>query len=488
MAPFQLEHIISPIFGWKNPDGTRITRTAWVEMPRKQGKSTLSSGLGLVLLVADGELGAEVYAAAGAKAQARIVHEPAKQMVRWSPALSGKLKVLADVITVPGTGGIFRVVSSIADLAHGLNPSGAVIDEVHVHKSRDLIDALETGTGAREQPLIVFITTADEGDEFSVYAEKHTYTMQVASGAVDDPTHYGVIWAAEEGDDPFDEATWAKANPGLGLTVQIDYLRKEARKAKASPSYRPTFERLHLGLRRRSVAKFLELPRWDRAAGTWTEDDWKGRIAYGGLDLSSTTDLTAFALVAHDDDDGWLADTLCWLPEGSLERVEAQCHVPLSRWVKEGWLLLTEGDVVDYRRVRADIAKRVAQLGCRVAEIGYDPFAATETVQYLADEGHTPVPIRQTYLSLSPPTKALERLVLGSTAKKPLYRHRGHPVLRWMADCVDVARDANDNMKPAKPDRWKSSKRIDGIAAHINALARALVHETPIELPMPDIF
>ncbi len=487
LEEFQLEHIIGPIFGWKHPNGLRIRRTAWVEMPRKQGKSTMSSGLGIVLLVADGELGAEVYAAAGAKGQARIVHEPAKQMVRWSPALSGKLKVLADVITVPGTGGIFRVVSSVADLAHGLNVSGAVIDEVHVHKNRELIDALETGTGAREQPLIIFITTPDEGDEFSIYADKHTYTRQVASGAIDDPSHHGVIWAADEGDDPFAEETWIKANPGLGVTVQLDYLRKEANKAKASPSYLPTFERLHLGLRRRSVAKFLDLKKWDRAAGTWTNEDWDGAIAWGGLDLSSNTDLTAFGLVTLAED-GWLADTLCWLPEGSLDRVEAQCHVPLRRWAKEGWLRLTEGDVVDYRQVRADILARVADLGCTVAEIGYDPFAATETVQYLTDEGITMVPIRQTYLSLSPPTKALERLVLGSTVKHPRFRHRGHPVLRWMADCIDVARDQNDNIKPAKPDRYKSSKRIDGVAAHVNALARALVHETPAELPVPDIF
>jgi phage terminase large subunit-like protein len=240
-------------------------------------------------------------------------------------------------------------------------------------------------------------------------------------------------------------------------------------------------------LRRRSVAKFVELNRWDRAAGTWVDEDWQGAVAWGGLDLSSNTDLTAFGLVTPSGD-GWMADTLCWLPENSLDRVEAQCHVPLARWAKEGWLRLTEGDVVDYRTVRADILARVAALGCQVAEIGFDPFAATETVQYLQDEGITMVPIRQTYLSLSPPTKALERLVLGSTVKRPLFRHRGHPVLRWMADCIDVARDQNDNIKPAKPDRYKSSKRIDGVAAHVNALARALVHEVPVEVPAPEIW
>lgn len=478
LDPWQVEHIVAPVFGWKyRSSGLRIRRTAWVELPRKQGKSTISSGLAIVLLAADGELGAEVYSAAGSKEQARIVHEPAKQMVRWSPALATKLVVKADVITVPGTGGIFRVVSSIADLAHGLNVSGAVIDEVHVHKSRDLIDALETGTGAREQPLVIFITTPDEGDEFSIYAEKHTYTRQVASGVVDDPTHHGVIWAADEGEDPFSPETWAKANPGLGTTIQLDYLEKEAARAKNSPSYLPTFERLHLGRRRRSVAKFLRLPAWDRAAGTWVEADWRGRPAWGGLDLSTNVDLTAFALCAQDDDGSWLADTLVWLPEDSLDEIERLCNVPLRRWADQGWLKLTEGNVVDYRQVRADIIARIDELGCQVREIGFDPFAATETVQYLEDEGYAMVQVRQTYLGLSAPTKALERLVLASTPKRPLYRHRGHPVLRWMADCVDVARDPADNVKPVKPDRYKSSKRIDGIAAHVNAISRALVRE-----------
>jgi phage terminase large subunit-like protein len=489
--PWQIEHVIGPIFGWRHRSSKlRIRRTGWIELPRKNGKSTISSGIALVLLAADGELGAEVYSAAGSKEQARIVHEPAKQMIRWSPALAGKLTILADVITAPTTGGIYRVVSSIAELAHGLNVSGAVIDEVHVHKNRALIDALETGTGAREQPLVILITTPDEGDEFSIYAEKHTYTREVASGSIIDATHFGAIWAATEADEPFSRDTWKRANPGYGVTIHADYLEKEAKKAKASPSYLPTFKRLHLGLRERSVAKFLKLHEWDRAAGRWADEDWAGLPAWGGLDLSTNTDLTAFALVAPlrperdpdadgDDVEAWLAETLVWIPEESLDDVERQTNAPLARWVREGWLHVTEGNVVDYRQVRRDAVARVQALGVRLVECGFDPFAAMESVQYLQDEGWNMVQIRQTYLGLNAATKGLERLVKASTLKRPLFRHRGHPVLRWMADCVDVARDPSDNIKPVKPDRYRSSKRIDGIAAHVNALARALLRETP---------
>lgn len=494
LEPWQLEHIVAPVFGWRysltdpDPDlaGTRIVRTAWIEEPRKNGKSTLASGLGIVLLVADGERGPEVYAAAAARAQAKIVHEPAKAMVRGSPALRGKLKVLADVITVPRTGGIFRAVGKAADLAHGLNVSGAIIDEVHIHKTRDLIDALETGTGSREQPLVIFITTADEGEEFSIYAEKHTYTRQVAAGIVKDPSHFGVIWAAEDGDDPFDEKTWEKANPNLGVSVTRAYLQKEADKAKSTPSYRPVFERLHLNLRRRNVTPFLPLDRWDRAAGTWVDKEWNGLVAYGGLDLSTTTDLTAFALDAPTANGSYLAETLFWLPEERAEDLERAYHLPFLAWAKEGWLNLTEGNVVDYERVRADITRRIRELGCGVAEIAYDPWNATETVLQLEKAGFAVAPVRQGYPSLSAATKELERLVMGSTVRKPLYRHRGHPILRWNADCVEVRTDQGGNIKPAKPDRQRSSKRIDGIAAHVNAIARALTR-TEVEEDVPEL-
>lgn len=481
LEPWQLEHIVAPVFGWKHPDGSRIVRTAWIEIPRKNGKTTIGSGLGLVLLVADGELGAEVYSAAAGKVQARQLFDPAKDMAKSCVPLRGKLRILKDLIEVPRTAGIFRVLSSKGDLAHSLNVSGALIDEIHVHKTRDLIDALETGTGAREQPLVVFITTADEGDEHSIYAEKHEYTRKVATRVVDDPSHFGVIWAAEADDDPFDEATWAKANPGLGTTVTVDYLRKEAAKAKATPAYFPVYCRLHLNLRSRPVTRFADMGRWDAGGQLVAGDEWRGARGYGGLDLSAVSDLTAWALVA-DSARGLIVDPMFWLPEDRVDALEVQCQVPLRRWARDGFLRLTEGDVVDYAKVRADILARVRELGVVLKQVAYDPYNAAETVQKLEDAGVTMVPVRQGFVSLSPPTKELDRLIRGSRPEAPLIRHGGHPVLRWCVESTDVAVDPGENVKPVKPDRRKSSKRIDGTAAVVNAISRLIVDRAEPEM------
>lgn len=467
-APFeledwQLEHIVSPVFGWKHPDGTRIFRTAWVEMPRKNGKSTVASGLALVLLCADGEQGAEVYSAAGSRDQARIVFDEAKKMARATPALSKKLRLLAGTISVLKTGSRYQALSRIAEAAHGLNVSGAIVDEVHVHKSRHLIDAIETGTGARTQPLVIFLTTADDGDETSIYAEKHNYTIQLAKRVVADPTFYGVIWAAEEHDDPFSEETWRKANPGLGTTVQLAYIRKEAQRAKAIPAYLPTFLRLSLNRRVRSENRAINIADWDASAGLVAEDKLAGRVCYGGLDLSSTQDITALLLAFPDDEGGY--ELLCrfWTPEATLAERERRDQAPYRLWVDQGVMIATPGPVIDTRQV----AQQVIRLADRfdIREIAYDRWGASETRLNLEDAGLTVVEMGQGYASMSAPTKELLGLVL---SKK--LRHGGHPVLRWMADNLVVRTDPAGNLKP---DKEKSRQKIDGMVAAIMALARA---------------
>lgn len=479
--PWQIVWVIAPTFGWKYPDdyhddelaGCRIVRELDVEVPRKNGKSTLSSGLALVLVAADGELGAEVYAAASSRDQARVVFDEAKRMAQGSPALAKRCQPLAQVIRFPGTASSFRVLSKVAEAAHGLNVHAAVIDELHVHRSRDLVDAIETGTGARRQPLIVAITTADDGTEGTIYDEKHTRAELLASGSVVDPSTWAVVWAADPTDDPFAEATWRKANPGLGITVQRSTIAAAAEKARTTPSYYPTFARLHLNLRTRAEVKWLPLPAWDRTAGIVTAETFQGRRAWGGLDLSTTTDLTAFVLVAGSSTDGFDVWPMLWLPGDNVEDLERRLGVPLARWAREGWLKLTDGNVVDYRQVRADIVDAIDTLGVSVVSVGYDPWNATETVLELQEAGVPMVEVRQNFGRLSAPSKELERLVLGSTAEKPLLRHGGHPVLRWMADCVEVRQDPNGNIRPVKPDRLKTTRRIDGVVALVMALAEA---------------
>lgn len=480
LDPWQIVWIIAPIFGWVYHDEeadrvVRVIRTAWVEVPRKAGKSTLSSGIGNVLLLADGEMGAEVYAAAGSKEQAGRVFEDAKRMLLTSTAARSRAEVLAEVIRVPRTGGVFRALSRIAEVAHGLNVSGAVIDEVHTLKlRRALVEAIETGTGARDQPLIVFITTADEAEDGTIYDEKHSYTRKVADRVVEDPAHYGVIWAAEKDDDPFAEATWRKANPGLGRSPTLAYMRREAKKAQSTASYFPTFCRLHLNLRTRDATRWLDVTRWDSNAGIVDRAKLKGARAWGGLDLSAVSDLTSWWLGVESAQPGVELEFLWrfWLPEDRVDDLERRLQVPLRQWAREGFLSLTEGDVIDYAAIKTAVVADCKHFD--VERIGYDRMFAGQMVQEIDAElkGVSVVPINQTFLGLSPACKELERL-LGVTQQgvtEGRIRHGGNPIARWMATCVEVKSDDNENIRPVKPIRAQSTSRIDGIQACVTGL------------------
>lgn len=472
LSAWQLVWVIAPVFGWLwyDPEierDVRVVRSVWIEVPRKNGKSTLSSGIGLALLLADREIGAEVYAAAGSLPQAERVFDDAKRMALTSSAVRGRVEVLRGVIRVPRTGGVFRALSKIAETAHGLNVSGAIVDEVHVHKKRDLVDAIETGTGARDQPLVVFITTADEGEEGSIYDEKHTYTRRLAENVIQDPGHYGVIWAAEEGDDPFDESTWHKANPGLGVSPSLAYMRREAAKAKSTPSYFPAFCRLSLNRRMRSSARWLPMPLWDENAGTVDTNKFRYRRAWGGVDLSAVSDMTAWVMAVESRQRGVELELVSrfWIPEERVDELEQQLQVPLRQWVRDGFITLTEGDAVDYDAVEKQIITDCRRLD--VQRISYDRMFAGQLVQRIdaKTRGVEIMPIAQTYLGMSPGSKELERML-----REGQIKHGGNPVLRWHAQCVEIYTDGNDNIRPVKPERSKSSSRIDGIAAAVMAM------------------
>jgi len=478
LDPWQVVWVIAPVFGWVAFDPeidaeVRIIRAVWIEVPRKAGKSTLSSGLANVLLLADGEIGAEVYAAAASLPQAGRVFEDAKKMCLTSPQASKKVRALAGVMTVPHTGGVFRALSKVAETAHGLNVSAAVIDEVHVHKRRDLIDAIETGTGAREQPLIIFITTADEATEGSIYDEKHTYTRNVANGVVQDPTHYGVVWAAGEKDDPFAEETLRKANPGLGTSPTLSYLRKEAAKAKTTPTYFPTFCRLHLNLRMRGQSRLIDLRQWDDALGSCDLEALKRQRAWGGFDLSAVSDLSAWWLGVESKRPGIELEMFWrfWLPEESLEDLERQLMVPLKQWVDEGWISLTDGNVIDYEAIRDAALKDCEHL--QIQRISYDRMFAGQMVQEIDTKlkGVEIVPVAQTFYGSSPAVKELQRLLGSGEARgKPRMLHGPNPVARWMASLVEAKNDGLDNLRLVKPDRQKSQSRIDGMSAMVTGL------------------
>lgn len=472
LDPWQVVWVLAPIFGWVYHDAeidrvVRVIRSAWVEIPRKNGKSTFASGISGVLLLADGEHGAEVYNAAGSTLQAARVFDDAKRMILTSPAARKRVEPLKEVVRAPATGGILRVLSRVAETAHGLNVSGGIIDEVHTLRlRRALVEAIETGTGARDQPLVLFITTADEAEEGTIYDEKHNYTRNVANDIVKDPGHYGVIWAATPEDDPFAEETWRKANPGLGKSPTLAYMRRESQKAQTTPTYFPTFCRLSLNLRMREQMRWLDINRWDELDEPVDRGAMAGRRAWGGLDLSATSDFTAWVVWAQSKRPGAELDLFArfWIPEERAEDLERKLQVPIRAWVEQGYLELTEGDVIDYGRVKAAIIGDCKHFDMQ--RISYDRMFAGPLIQELDSELRSEiVPVAQTYAGLSPACKELERMLGAKT-----FRHGGHPVMRWMASMVEVKNDGADNIRPVKPNRKESTARIDGIQAAVTAL------------------
>jgi phage terminase large subunit-like protein len=474
MAAVQVAYIIAPIFGWVAPDEesgeyARIIRDGYVEEPRKAAKTTTCSALGMYLGFADDEPGAEVIFGAASRDQAGQAYKPLEQLARSSKVLADAgVKATKKEIVRASDGSVVKAVSSRGDLAHGANVHGGLVDELHVHKSPDLLEAIESGTGARRQPLVLIITTADDGQTTSVYAQRRALIEKLAARVIKAPGMYGVVFAAEETDDPFSPATWAKANPLYPVTPSPQFMRAASDKAKAGPVELASFLRLHLGIRANQDARYIDLQRWDRNASMVVEADLAGRKAFGGLDLGSTSDLTALVWL-FPERGGY--DVLCrfWMPEAALDRLDARTQRNASAWVKAGHLTLTPGDVTDYDWIKAQARKDLDAF--HVAGVGYDRWNATQLVIDLEADGAPMVKVGQGFASMSAPMKELERLVLAGTAAAPLLRHGGNPVLRWMADNLRAAADPAGNVKP---DKAKSMDKIDGMSALITGLAVAM--------------
>lgn len=487
---WQVAYLIAPPAGWvhRSPDSgawVRIITIAYFDMPRKNGKTTTAAGFGIYLTAADGEFGAQVVAAATTKDQAGFVFEPIRQLVNKSPGLKRHLRALKHRITHPASGSYFQPIANAGDAQHGADIHGAIVDELHLHKLMDLIEALETGTGSREQPLIIYITTADAGKRHTPYDEKRSLIEKLARGVLSRPTTYGVVFAAEKpeydkgvlvaGDDPFIEATWRKANPGYGVSPTKRFMVEAAEKAKDSPAELARFLRLHLGIRTKQATRYLDVDQWDMNASILDVIRLKGRECFGGLDLGATSDLCALCWVFPADDGAYDVLLRCWAPEDSLEDLDARTADAASGWVEKGWLTTTPGDVTDYDFIKAQIGRDRDEF--LVQEIAYDRWNATQIVNDLTTDGAPMITHGQGFASMSAPTKDLQRLIkVGAKADehgapvKPMIRHGGNPLLRWMVDNFAVAMDPAGNVKP---DKANAGDKIDGVVALIMALGRA---------------
>jgi len=472
--PWQVAYILAPVFGWVHFDEdaggyVRIIRTLYVDVPRKNGKSTLCGGIAIYMTCGDGEPGAQVVAAATSERQAGFVFQPVKQLAEKAPALKGHVQALKKKIIHKRSGSYFEVVSSVADAQHGANLHSGIVDELHVHKSPELVETIETGTGSRRQPLIAMITTADAGGQNTIYARKREYCEQLARGALTDPTFYGVVWAAEKDDDPHVEATWRKANPGYGISPTRAYLAKASNEAKQSPADLAKYLRLHLGLRTKQETKYIELPAWDVNAGLVNEQKLIGRECYGGLDLASVSDLTALCWLFPAEDGTYDALWRLWTPEDNLRALDKRTAGAATVWARQGWLTTTPGNVTDYDWIKEQLRRDAEKFTVR--DVAYDRWNSSQMVNDLVGEGLPMSPIGQGFASLSAPTKELLRLVLQGTVERPVLRHGGNPVLRWMVDNLAVAQDTAGNVKP---DKARGADKIDGVSALVNALERTL--------------
>jgi phage terminase large subunit-like protein len=477
--PWQVAYIIAPVFGWKRWDEdsdshVRIVRELYVDVPRKNGKSTLLGGVALYLACGDGEPGAQVVTAATSEKQAGFVFNPIKLLAERSPALKPYVKTVAKKVIHKASNSYVEVVSSVADAQHGANLHGGIVDELHVHKTPDLVETIETGTGSRRQPLIACITTADSGKRGTIYARKRHYIEQLSRRVLHDAATYGVVWAAEEADDPHDEATWRKANPGYGVSPTRSYLRAKSDKAKQSPADLASFLRLHLGIRTKQDTRFLLLDAWDRNASLVDELKLAGRDAYGGLDLASTSDLLALCWLFPDDRGGYDALWRLWTPEANLESLDKRTANEASVWVRQGLLKTTPGNVADYDFIKAQIRRDMDTF--RVQSIGFDPWNATQLTNDLGNDGAPLVKVRQGYQTLSPPLKETQRLLLAGTEKVPLLRHGGNPAVRWMVDNLAVTTDPAGNVKP---DKASSAEKIDAVSALVTAMSEAMTRVPP---------
>lgn len=467
--PWQIAYILAPVFGWiyedEDGDWVRVVRKVFVDVPRKNGKTTLCGGLALYMLAADREYGAQVYAAAVKKDQAAKLFDPVKQIVDQSPRLRKYLKTRQGKILHPQSGSYFKVEANDPDGLHGANVHASIVDEIHVHKTPDLIDALETGVGSRSQPLNISITTADDGKIESPYAHRRGLIEQLARGTIVDPAYWGVIWAAEESDDQFSEETWIKANPGYPISPTKAFLTNAATEAQNSPVQLANYQRLHLGIRTKQQTKYFPLEDWDACSSEpIDEESLVDTVCYCGLDLGQTDDLCAFTMLFPQEDGSIKAIFRLWTPEANLRRLDKLTSGTASVWVKEGLIKLTSGNVADYDVIQADIldlAERYA-----ILDIAYDRYGATQLVTNLTYENLPMTPIGMGYLSMSPLTKEFQRRVLLHE-----FDHGGNKALRWQADMLAVMMDPSGNVKPDRDAVRQSGGKMDGIVAAIMAMA-----------------
>lgn len=466
--------IIRIVFGWFNPNGTRRFRIAYIEIARKNGKSLLAAALGLYLLIADGEEGAEIYASATKLEQAEIVWADAVKMVERSPELREYLRNFKNSIVCARTSSFFKPLAADSTKLDGLNPHGNVVDELHAHPERGLWDVLQSAMGARRSPLTLAITTAGTLDAESIGYEQHEYAQKVLDGEFEDDTYFAFIAAADPDEDPFTDVALEKANPNIDVSAKRDYLHAQAAKARRIPNALPEYLTKHLNVWTQQSKGWIALDVWRKCEPLpvdrlGREKELEGLECYGGLDLAEKLDLCALVLEFPRPNGETMTICRFWLPEERMHIYANKGQRFFEQWKRDGWLTCTPGAVVDHEYIQNEVIA-LSKI-YKIKELAFDPWKANQTSIKLRDEGVQMVECRQGYRTYTEPVAEVEVSVVQGRL-----RHGNNPILRWCVSNAVIVRDPAGNQKL---DKSKSKGRIDGAVALAMARSRGILHVVP---------
>jgi phage terminase large subunit-like protein len=467
LQPWQ-KFVVGSVFGWVNEQGLRRYRTVYEEIPRKSGKSLKLSGIGLYGLVADRESGAKIYSVATKRDQALLIFEPAQRMVRASPELRARVGIYKRNLSIDITASKFEPLSSDDKTLDGLNPHFVLIDELHKHRSRGVLDVMETALGARRQSLLWMITTAGDDNPESVYAHEHAYAESILERTIEDDSTFAYITTIDTEDRWDDPKAWAKANPNLGISPKVEFLEKEARKAKGSPAKLTAFKRMYLNVRTSAANRAVDMGVWAKnTLGPFDPASLHGRRCFGGLDLSSKLDLSAWVKLfpPEGEEDRWKIVARFWMPADTVLEKSDRDRVQYQRWIDQGWIEVTPGNVIDHGEIQSAVLE-----DCRlfdVASVAFDPWNAAQLSVSLLESGVPMVEFIQGIRSYNAPTKELDALLQAERLD-----HGNNPVLSWMANNLNISKpDRNENVMPSKR---HSMGRIDGMTSLIMCIGRSM--------------
>jgi len=482
--PFVLEPwqqaIAANLFGWYRKvkgRAVRRYRECLIFVPRKNGKTPLAAGVGIYHLFCDPERGQQNYIAASTREQAGLLFRHCSGMIEQEPELRERCRIYggnapggqSQSIVIQGKRSFLKVISGDVKAGkHGKNSNLAVVDELHEQPDRDLTDTLRTSMASanKPQPLLIYLTTSDFEREGSICNEIHDRACKIRDGILDVPSFLPVIYEASKEDDWTDPGVWARCNPNLAVSVSEDYLRDECKHAQDSPTYENTFKRLHLNIRTEQDVRWLAMDQWEACGGPVGLATLRDMPCWMGLDMSTTTDVTALVQCFRDDDGHYWLVPHFWIPDDKARERENRDRVPYLAWANQGLVKRTNGNAVDYETVRHDIVELAKQ--CNLQELAADPWNATHITQELEKTDGLPVvEHRQGYASMSGPMKEFEAAVLAGRV-----HHDGNPVLRWMISNVTADMDPAGNVKPNKA-KSGGAGRIDGAVAAIMAVGRA---------------